>query len=108
MVMKRYQINGQVDSCIREFRILISDALIKCAALSEYNFDISKINSEQAIYNLQITQDLARETKKDFLKIKKSVDDILFNLQWFENRNCIDKRKVEARENERKEETQEN
>lgn len=80
---RRAEVNWGAWLSFLYIRSALEGAVDAIAVLKDFNFDARDVPRDEAIKLLDKTIKLAKETKDRFLSVRKELDQLIFNLDWY-------------------------
>lgn len=80
---RRAEVNWCASIAAKYFEHKAKDALEAAEVLAQCNFDARKVSREESIVLLQKTIAVAKATKDKFLRVRRELDNLIFNIDWF-------------------------
>jgi hypothetical protein len=80
---RRAEVNWGATVCARYFWEAAKEAIAATEILKDYNFDARDQTREESISMLEKTIRVAKATKLRYLKVRRELDSLIFNLDWF-------------------------
>jgi len=90
---KRRQVNERLDANVNEFVELTQEVLRGTEYLTRANYDLRDYTTKECVDFLKITIESTHTVKKNWILVRKSIDSVLFCLDWYINRVNIDLKK---------------
>ena len=90
---KRYQVNQTLGGNVNEFIDLTQEVLRGTRIVISTNYDLRELTTYEAVEWLETTIECTHIVKKNWLMLRKSVDAVMFCLDWYINRCNMDLKK---------------
>jgi len=87
---KRRQVNQSLEQSVNSFMDVAQEVIKGTKIINSVNYDLSKVSTERAVEWLCITIDSTHIVKKNWLMLRKTVDEVIFCIDWYINRCNID------------------
>lgn len=93
---RRAEVNWGSWTSFLRMREALVEAVALITTLKDYNFDAREVSREEAVKLLEKTIYLTKMTKERFLKVRRELDQLIFNLDWYLQRCTQDMKRYKC------------
>lgn len=90
---KRRQVNERLDANVDSFCNTAQEVVRGTRIITSTNYDLRALTTAKAIEWLETTIECTHTVKKNWITLRKSVDTVIFCLDWYINRCNMDLKK---------------